>query len=318
MVDYKLEVVTDIKQCEKVWKTVSTNKKISEMWEFKLCFHKSFDHSPYFIVQKKGDEIVGLLPLSFDKIKNCFRFFPGDEEWIEKNPIFFKNRNTLKKLIASVPQNTILTCIEENPIYNRYFNEEYCTYSLMPPKMDYDINNYFKLFNKKHLKNIMRDIKRLEEQKIEVSMETRNKRLYKKMIEWNLKAFGEKSYFYDGKFNKAFWELFDFFKKKDILYMVSIKIDGELAAVDFGCVYNNVLTVLVGGVNPRYRDLGVAKFINFEHIKYGFNNKLDRIEFLGFDFNWKEHWHLMKEKMFKFCNSKRLEKMMQKHSDQYL
>ncbi len=297
----EFEVITDISECEKLWKTFSANKKISDMWEFKFCFHKYFNNLPHFIVHKKNGKVVGMLPLSYDDEQKLFKFFPGDDDWIEKNSIFLHKKRSLKELIKMCPENTKLTGIDEIPLYKKMFQDDDCTYSLYPEEFGFKIDNYYKLFKRRHVANILRDIRKLDDKGVIIIRNPKNyKKMYKLMKKWTYKSFGKKSYFYDKRFDKAFSDVLDLFMKKDIMYMTLIKVDGELAAVDFGCVYGNTMTVFAGGVNPKFRNKGIAKYINMEHIKYGFEFKLDKIEFLAFNFNWKEMWHLKKEKLFKF------------------
>tara|TARA_Y100000034_G_scaffold89941_1_gene108308 strand:+ start:4586 stop:5527 length:942 start_codon:yes stop_codon:yes gene_type:complete len=295
------EIVTDISECEKLWKTFSVNKKISDMWEFKFCFHKYFNNLPHFIVHKKHGKVVGMLPLSYDNEQKLFKFFPGDDDWIEKNSIFLHKKRSLKELIKMCPANTKLTGIDEIPLYKKMFQDDDCTYSLYPKEFNYNLNNYHKLFKRKHVRNILRDLRKINKKGVDIIRCPKSyKKYYKIVKKWSVKTFGDKSYFYDKRFVKAFSDVLDLFMKKEIMYMTVVKVDDELAAIDFGCIYGDTMTVFAGGVNPKFRNQGIAKFINMEHIKYGFDCKLDKLEFLAFNFNWKEMWHLKKEKLFKF------------------
>lgn len=299
--DDEFGVVTDISECEKLWKTFSSDKKISDMWEFKFCFHKYFNNVPHFIVHKKNGKVLGLLPLSYDNDQKLFKFFPGKDEWIEKNSFFLNAKRSLKALIGMCPNNTKLSGIAEIPSYKSMFENDDFTYSLFPAEFNFDLNNYFKLFKRKHVRNILRDIRKLNELKVEVIRNPEShKQMYETMRLWNVQTFGKNSYFEDERFVKAFGDVFDLFVSKNMLYMTAINVNGELAAIDLGCVYNNIMTVFVGGVNPKFRNKGIAKYINLEHIKYAFEHKLEKIEFLAFSFNWKEMWHLKKERLFKF------------------
>jgi len=72
--------------------------------------------------------------------------------------------------------------------------------------------------------------------------------------------------------------------------LVTVIVDGEPAAVDMGSIYNGMLTMLAGGVNEKFR--GIAKVINMHHIAFSCEQKLDSVDFLCGDFNWKTLFHL--------------------------
>ena len=72
--------------------------------------------------------------------------------------------------------------------------------------------------------------------------------------------------------------------------MVTVIVNGEPAAVDMGSLYNGMLTMLAGGTNEKYP--GIAKLINMHHITYSCEQKLDSVDFLCGDFNWKTLFHL--------------------------
>jgi hypothetical protein len=77
---------------------------------------------------------------------------------------------------------------------------------------------------------------------------------------------------------------------RNYIRLVTVRIEGKVAAVDMGCVYNDTYTLLAGGTNPDFP--GIAKFINLHHIKWACEQKIKRVDFLCGDFNWKTLFHL--------------------------
>ena len=72
--------------------------------------------------------------------------------------------------------------------------------------------------------------------------------------------------------------------------MVTITVDDEPAAIDLGSLYSGMLTMLAGGTNGKFP--GIAKLINMHHIRFACDERLDSVDFLCGDFNWKTLFHL--------------------------
>ena len=89
---------------------------------------------------------------------------------------------------------------------------------------------------------------------------------------------------------ESFRSLMQLLHERNQLRMVTVIVDGEPAAVDMGSLHNGMLTMLAGGTNEKFR--GIAKLINMHHITYACEQKLDSVDFLCGDFNWKTLFHL--------------------------
>ena len=70
-------VITDLTECMKLWHSFIRPKHIFDLWEFRLCFHKHFKNSPFFLILEDKDGIAAMLPLSFVEDLDMFVFFPG-------------------------------------------------------------------------------------------------------------------------------------------------------------------------------------------------------------------------------------------------
>lgn len=120
------------------------------------------------------------------------------------------------------------------------------------------------------------------------------------MVQMSLGRFGDESYFSDKRFLESFRDLKDHFHEKGWLRMTTVLIDGEPAAVDMGCVYQGVYTLLAGGTHNDYP--GVAKVINLHHMKEACREKYEKVDFLCGDFSWKKIFHLSPNPLYKLCN----------------
>jgi hypothetical protein len=83
--------------------------------------------------------------------------------------------------------------------------------------------------------------------------------------------------------------------------MTSIFIDGELAAVDMGCMYRGVYTLLGGGTHGGYP--GVAKLINLCHMRRACDERMEWVDFLCGDFSWKTLFHLTPRPLYLLSNA---------------
>jgi hypothetical protein len=79
-----------------------------------------------------------------------------------------------------------------------------------------------------------------------------------------------------------------------------VLINDEPAAVDMGCLYNGVYTLMAGGTNSRFP--GVAKLINLHHMERACRERMHQVDFLCGDFNWKKLFHLTPRPLFKLSN----------------
>ena len=114
----------------------------------------------------------------------------------------------------------------------------------------------------------------------------------------NVDQFRERSYLFDPRFRESFRDVMHFLYRENMLRMISIEIEGRIAAVDIGAVYSGTYTVFLGGTDRDFP--GIAKLMNMYHINYAFTEKMDKIDFLCGDFHWKKFWHLEPEQLYIF------------------
>jgi hypothetical protein len=171
-------------------------------------------------------------------------------------------------------------------------------YLFSPPQYEYDINNYFSEFSHKTIKQILRDIAALE--KFGVAYRFDQISDFELMIQLNINRFGSESYFYDRRFRESFRSLAYFLRDRGWLRFTTVLINDEPAAVDMGCLYNGVYTLMAGGTNSRFP--GVAKLINLHHMERACRERMHQVDFLCGDFNWKKLFHLTPRPLFKLSN----------------
>jgi hypothetical protein len=289
----RIRVVSDPAECRRLWDEVIPREFISDLWEVRACFDDAYRHTPCFVVVEEQGEVRGLLPLSLNGDSGLFNFFPGEtwsgKTWLEQNRIVIDNPRLLAEMLAAVPGPYHLRYLRPwSRTGEVYTQVDEIGYLFCPPKYGYDMERYYDEFSHKTAKKLRRELAAWDERGVSWRFDDPDD--FDLMIDLNLGRYGQASYFYDPRFAKSFRALRDLLKGRGWLRVVTILVDGEPAAVDLGSVYNGTLTMLAGGTNGRH--VGIAKLINTHHMSWACEQKLDRVDFLCGDFNWKEMFHL--------------------------
>jgi len=299
----RIRIISDLEKCRQIWQQVMPAESIADLWEVRDCFQRHFKHRPNFIVAEDSRGICGLLPLSWIEESQCYGYFPGEiwhgKTWLEKNRIYACGDTQLPDLLAH--------CC--SPYHLRYLLPhdgrgdgemaiDEIGYLFLPPHYDFEIQNYFKEFSRKSIKQILREVAAIEE--LGVSYRYDEIADFDLMIAMNISRFGADSYFYDCRFKEGFRRLANYLNQEGWLRFTTVLINGEPAAVDMGCLYRNVYTVVAGGTSSRFP--GVAKLINLHHMQWACQQRLQQVDFLCGDFHWKKQFHLTSRPLFLFSN----------------
>jgi len=179
-----------------------------------------------------------------------------------------------------------------------YIDIDEIGYYFYPPEIGFNMENYYKLFSGKSAKKLRKDIDKINQMGVKIYKGRSED--FEIMVKMNLDRFGEDSYFSDERFTRSFRDLRDYLQKQGWLRMTTVTINGETAAVDIGCVYNGIYTLLGGGTNSIYP--GVAKLINLHHLEVSCEEKYKKVDFLCGDFSWKKIFHLTPEPLYEMNN----------------
>ena len=293
--------ITEIDKCEKLWKSYFIPKNISDLWDFRICFNNHYSFKPCFLVIEEKGIIVGILPLSYVEERDMFAFFPGEiwegKTWMERTPYFARNRRIFRALLKACPERTLLRYLE--PPAGGIFPEmgvDENGYVLYPGALNFDESGYEQLFSRKKYKAIKKVIESFYSKNH--SFHVNRLTDFDLMVEMNVDQFRERSYLFDPRFRESFRDVMHFLYRENMLRMISIEIEGRIAAVDIGAVYSGTYTVFLGGTDRDFP--GIAKLMNMYHINYAFTEKMDKIDFLCGDFHWKKLWHLEPEQLYIF------------------
>jgi hypothetical protein len=289
----KIRIASDLEECRQIWQHVMPAESIADLWEVRNCFQRHFGHRPNFIVAEDSRGICGLLPLSWIEESRCYGYFPGEiwhgRTWLEKNRIYSRGGTQPSDLLARIHAPYHLRYLLPYPGWSHAeMAIDEIGYLFLPPQYDFEIQNYYHEFSHKSIKQILREVAAIED--LGVAYRYDDLADFDLMVEMNISRFGADSYFYDSRFKEGFRSLVNLLNTQGWLRFTTVLINGEPAAVDMGCVYRGVYTVMAGGTNSRYR--GVAKLINLHHLQRACQQRLQKVDFLCGDFHWKKQFHL--------------------------
>lgn len=294
----KFIIETDIKKCGKLWNEFSVKDEIFDLWEFREPFFFHQKITPYFIVAKEGESILGVLPLAkHEKKTGQAQFtFIGDH-FIENNKFLVKEKKIISLLLEQTTKQTELSCI--SPDYKDYVNK---VVDVTSPKFYLDINDlksfedYLQIFNKKHRKNLKNDLKQLE--RLNYKLHHNKIQDFDYLVLYNIKRFGNDSDFQENDWIELNRDLINLANRKGYLEMISVEINGKIEAVEIAFFYNGIYTLINGGSNPAINNLG--KLLIAEHIKNAINKKAKIIDFLAYDSGWKRLWNSQEQTLYYF------------------
>ncbi len=289
----ELKIYKNINECGRLWEKFSPNRRLFDMWNFRLCFYDKRNAQPYFIAGKERGKVVGVIPLSFVKNTNQYTYFGG---WFpERNSFFLRDKTKLAELLEQCPYNTLIEGID--PVENGYCNfldDEY-TYFIHLSKYHSDFERYFSSFDKKKQKNFRRDLKNIPKYKV---YHNRVKD-FKRLVELNIRQFDGESIYNNESLKGSVRKMIALANKKGMLEMVSVEINGKVEAVDIGVLSGKWYHVLTGSSNNQ-KIPNLGKLLTMLDIKNAISKKARYVDFLASSGYWKSQWNFDKEMLFKF------------------
>ena len=290
----RIRICEDLEECRSIWQRTWPHDSVFDLWDVRWCFAQNYHNTPYFIIAEGNNNIEGLIALCKLKEQYGYSHFPGElwqgKTWLEQNKIIAATMHTAKELYDAVPEPSHIRYLLKTPTLKTasFMGVDETGYILMPRQYNFSFDLFFQEFSGKSRKKLHREISCLEKAGISYRYNRLDDIEY--LFCMNLNNFGPWSYFYEQRFKTSFEHLIAFLSARGYLRITTILIGGTIAAVDFGAVWNNTYTVLAGGTNPEFP--GIAKVINFHHIRWAYANRIELVDFLCGDFGWKKRFHL--------------------------
>ena len=298
---FRIRYCTDDAECRHLWEKLWPKDNLFDLWAVRNCFHRGFRRPPLFLVWEENHRSKGLLALSALSGNGSFAHFPGEtwqgSTWLEQNRIIHSCPDMGRDLLDAVP----------GPAHIRYLTREACPaspgqqagedetgYLFYPGAHGFNFQNYMALFSSKTRKNFNTALAKLERNGVEIRHDRPSD--VSLLFRMNLDAFGNRSYFSDPRFLNGFEALASLLFRNRMVRVTTVLIGGRVAAVDLGALYHGRYTLLAGGTDPELK--GVAKLINLHHIEWSCGKRLDQVDFLCGDFNWKTRFHLFPRPLY--------------------
>lgn len=294
----------DLEEVKRLWMQHWPRTCLFDLWPVRACFQSQFDNSPYFIVAKQDGGFRGMLALSWIDEEQSYGHFPGEishgQTWLEQNKIIASDAETFSALLAHMPAPAkirYLTLPSYLPGESLAAVDE-VGYLFFPKQYGYSFEEYLKCFSGKTRKKMRCELNRLTAGG--VSYRHNYFADVEHLFRMNLEYFQGHSYFSDARFLRSFENLTGWLDANRLLRVTTVLIGGRVAAVDIGAVWNSTYTVLAGGTDPEFP--GVAKLINFHHLEWACHQRLQEVDFLCGNFNWKERFHLTPRPLYEIMS----------------
>jgi hypothetical protein len=291
----KFKTVTDEKECRNLWEEFSPNEILWDLWEFRICFHRGSSSFKFFLGYD-GPNNLGLIPLVYDDEFETYTYF-GDT-FPEQNKFFLKDKKDMKLFLDKLPENVQIFYIDGAEAKFYQFKSGDKRYFLDLEKYKSSYENYLESFTKKHRKNLRYDLNKLERNGF--SVEKNKIDDFDILVSFNKERFGKDSDYNEQDFADSMKKLIANSNNKNMLDLISIKIENNTEGVGLGVYYKDIYYVLGVGRNPGVNNLG--KLLIAEQIKSAISLKCIKVDFLSTESGWKELWNLDSEEMYEFEN----------------
>jgi len=295
----KVEIVSDIKKCEKLWREFSPNLTLFDTWEFRLAFYEAYKYKPYFLVLKNNGENLALLPLWYEENnfynKNLKRYTWFGSDWQEENKFFAKTIDLVEVLLALAPTPLSLNAISKDYVEKLKgkinFTED-------EPKYVLDLKgfktheDYLMTLKKNTRRNLRKDRNRILRQNPEIVID--NFSDLDILIELAKKRFKEKGDIADWEDERrveTFKNVIKFSGKSYKVKMIKVKIGEMTAGVDLLCLFNKTYFAVKCGYNVAQFP-GIGNFLNLYEIDDAIKLDMEKIDFLQNNYHWKNTYFI--------------------------
>ncbi|HOP06407.1 MAG TPA: GNAT family N-acetyltransferase [candidate division Zixibacteria bacterium] len=289
----RIETIRNLDECRDVWRQLMPQELVSDLWEVRDCFNRYYQHPAHFVVAHENGRLCGLLPMSWNRETGQYTYFPGEtwegKTWLEQNRIIAESPEMLEAMLAVLRRPYQLRYLRtEGQFVGRLENVDEIGYLFLPSEHEFSVDKYLEAFSHKTAKKLRKELAHWDEH--DVHWRINDPDDFELLIQMNRSRFGRLSYFDDERFLGSFRAMENLLQERGWLRIVAVIVDGEPAAIDMGSLYRDMLTMLAGGTSEAFP--GIAKLINMHHIAYACENRLDSVDFLCGDFNWKTLFHL--------------------------
>jgi hypothetical protein len=284
----KVEIISEIEDCFKLWKEMSPQKTLFDTWEFRFAFYLSYKYKPYFILLKNQKDNLGLLPLWFEEDKNRYCWFGS--WWQEENRFFVKEQNLIPHLISFSKKPILLNAISPFSVSKI---KNLIKFERDEPKYILNLENlkssedYLMKLKKNRRRNLRKDRNRILKQNPKIIIN--NFSDFEHLVKLSKKRFkkkGESADWEDSRREETFRQVIKLAGKSYNVRMITVKIGDRVAGVDLIAIFNNCYYTLKCGYDVENFS-GIGNFVNLFEIDDAISLGMKRIDFLQNSYQWK-------------------------------
>lgn len=255
-------------EAKEIWEKFSPHKNIDDEWDFRYAWFKGLESPLHFIAGFDGDKLIGLLALQFNQVKGLdavllkmdrpfLEFFGGIDT--DDNEVFLAQgyEDCEIQFLEQIHEPAFLASLSKQYSVDDFESEFYLDRFEVNLEGARGFGDYVdrNLTGKdrakvKHELNLMHN--KLRDYMIEIK--DGDERDMEQLFKFSMDRFGDRSSFHRAERRQAYFDLAKLFKV-DIYKVI---LNGEIKAVAYGLIYNNVYT----GVNFGY-DYSIPSFGKF-------------------------------------------------------
>lgn len=297
MKNVSIEIYTDEKECEKIWRNYSRNETLWDLWQIRKIIAELFELRWHFVVAKKGSDILGALPLCYNPAEKRLEWVGAG--WAEGNYSFGDSTEVTRMMLNSLKEDIYLDAIFEKDawLFGTDLKPDSDHFGIDLRKVDGDWEGFLKSLSGKKRYNIKRDVKSIEARNpvvlynrasdLEVMFDLNINRMREKSIRYSDE---ERSVYEEGNLDKEF--ISRLWKNRGNGYdarIICVEIDGRPVSCDFTLMSKSKYYSLHGGVDVKAAS-GVGSFSNKLIIDDAVALDCDYVDFCMEDHHWKSSW----------------------------
>jgi hypothetical protein len=294
---HKLVVISNIKECERLWQEFSPNLTLFDTWEFRLAFYEAYKYKPYFLVLKKNGENLAILPLWYEDNnfydKNLKRYTWFGSDWQEENKFLTKDIEYVPILISAAPTPLYLNAISKDQVEklkNKVNFEEDEPKYVLNLKNFKNHEDYLMTLKKNTRRNLRKDRNRILKQNpkivinnfsdLDILIELAKKRFKEKgeSVDWD-----------DPRRVETFKNVIKFSGKSYRTRMIKVTISEKVAGVDLVCLFRKTYFAVKCGYDV-FQFSGIGNFVNLYEIDDAIKLGMEKIDFLQNNYQWKNKY----------------------------
>ncbi len=297
-------IIEDPKEAKRLWELFSPHERIDDDWEFRNAWTEDYNFPFHFIVGYDEEKPIGLLPLQYNTLKGLgpkllqmsipyLEFFAGvdtddNDVWVLPGYEQYK-RDFFRQIKMPAVLGSLKEPYEIDGTKAEYYLDRFELDLVKNPDIDTYLQQAFDGKGRRRLKGRMKKLLNT----YSVTIKNGDKHDLELLFEFSIKRFGEQSSFNRPDRQAIFQKLMDRCQTDLLVF----ELDGEIKAVTFGLIYNNIYTMLNLGYDNTIRD--ILKSLVYLRIERAQERGFKLLDVGKNDNGWKSSFHFTKIPQYK-------------------